>query len=110
GDIDLEMPKRGLDMPVVVDEVPFWLESESESEGSVSTHTSSYSSATTESTGTAQTTSEQYDVRNFQTGNQTGLAETLGNFGAMATTTGWSVGEGHGTSSSRSHGRSQTLK
>src|SRR5258707_4907320 len=56
GDIDLERPKKGFTMPVVVDEVPFWLESESETETWSShraeTRSSVITEEATESSGT----------------------------------------------------------
>jgi hypothetical protein len=110
GDIDLEMPKRGLDMPVVVDEEPFWLESESGGEGRTTSHSFTRSSATTDSAGTAASEAEQYAVLRDGSSEQNGMALSAGNFAGSAMTTGWSESEAYGTSWSRNWGRAQTLK
>ena len=50
GDIDLEKPKS-MTAPVVVGEIPVWLEFESQTEGSSTSHASTESEATSEGTG-----------------------------------------------------------
>lgn len=111
GDIDLTKPKPGITMPVVVDEIPFWLESESSTEGYA--HCTSYSESYT--TGEAVTKSEgesaTYAVINGnwnqqQTGSGTSAGESVASNTAM--TTAWA--EATTTSSGRTRGRSQTLK
>ncbi|TAL00091.1 MAG: type IV secretory system conjugative DNA transfer family protein [Rhodospirillaceae bacterium] len=107
---NLERPKHVLDKPVVVDEVPFWLESESESEGDTRSNSVSYSSATTETSGTAESTSEQYEVFEYASPEQRGMTLGTGRFTGSAMTTGTSESEGYATTRSRTLGRAQTLK
>jgi type IV secretory pathway TraG/TraD family ATPase VirD4 len=104
--INLERPKRVLDKPVVVDEVPFWLESESWSESESITRGESDSTSWTGSVGGSGSTSETYDLN----------GNILGSSGGVGSS--WGATEGGGYSSSRSEtrgtghtqGRSQTLK
>lgn len=108
---NLERPKHVLDKPVVVDETPFWLESESEGEGETWSHSDSYSSALTETSGTSESSSKQYRV--FEDGRETeqrGSADSSGSFAGSAYTTGESRSDSHGSTLSRTRGQSQTLK
>ncbi len=110
GDIDLEKPKRGITTPVVVDEVPFWLESESYSEGSTTSRASSESYATTETEGISESTAEMFRALEGQNPELQGLATTMGQMSSSTRSTGYSTSEGYASSTSRTSGRSQTLR
>lgn len=106
----LERPKHSLDKPVVVDEVPFWLESESEGESTTTSRSVSSSFATTETSGSAESSSEHYEVLDDASQELRGLALGAGAFTGAATTMGTSESEGYATTQSRARGRAQTLK
>lgn len=112
GDIDLERPKRGLTMPVVVDEVPFWLESESSTEGSATSRSVTHSVVTTEGSSTATSTSTTYTARENDEPEQRTVAEGASESEAAsyATAEGIAISEGYSHSHSRTRGRSQTLR
>jgi len=110
GDIDLERPKMGITMPVVVDEDPFWLESENLSEGSSTTRTVSESFSTTETAGMSAGTGEMFDAFEGTEPRLRGSVESLSETSSSATTTGATVSEGYVTSSGRTFGRSQALR
>ena len=107
---NLERPKHVLDKPVVVDEVPFWLESESEGESDTTSSSVSHSSATTETSGTAESASEHYEVLDDASPELRGMARSLGASIGAATTMGTGSSEGYATTHSRARGRAQTLK
>ncbi len=107
---NLERPKRVLDKPVVVDEMPFWLESESEGESNTRSASVSHSFGTTESSGTAESASEKYAVLDDASSELRGIARGSGAFTGTATTAGTSVSEGYATTRSHARGRAQTLK
>ncbi len=109
GDIDLESAKS-MTAPVVVDEVPFWLESTSESEGSATSRSYSESFSTTEGVGSSAGTSESYMVVDGQEMDDRTMAILASQSTSSTTTTGRSAGESFTTSQSRTVGRSQTLK
>jgi Type IV secretion-system coupling protein DNA-binding domain len=100
GDIDLERPKRGITMPVVVGEESFWLESESSTDGT------SRARATAHGTSVAQTSSEsisenpdEYDGRAIATsGSSSSIVENF------------SASESFGTNSSVTRGRAQAQR
>lgn len=104
--MNLERPKHILDKPVVVDEVPFWLESESwgsnESTTLTEGETSSWSSSEGESEGSSQGYNELDEERGYSESRSSSWSTSSG--GARTR----SVGETRGTSHAR--GRSQTLK
>ncbi|MDO8575983.1 MAG: type IV secretion system DNA-binding domain-containing protein [bacterium] len=107
---NLERPKHVLDKPVVVDEVPFWLESESEGESDTTSSSVSHSFATTETSGTAESASEHYEVLDNTSPELRGIALGSGAFTGAATTLGTGTSEGYATTRSRAQGRAQTLK
>lgn len=107
---NLERPKRVLDKPVVVDEVPFWLESESEGESETTSRSVSNSFATTETSGTAESASEHYEVLDNTSPELRGVALGSGAFTGAATTMGTGTSEGYATTRSHAQGRAQTLK
>jgi hypothetical protein len=110
GDIDLERPKKGFTMPVVVDEVPFWLDSETEtaggSSGTQTTRSSTSgqgtSSGTSHQEGRIEREGEELDQRNINEGNSEGESSFSSDGVAFA--------ESEGRNWSQSHGRHQTLK
>lgn len=110
GSFNLERPKHVLDKPVVVDEVPFWLDSESEGESDTTSSSVSHSSASTETSGTAESASEHYEVREDASPELHGMARSLGASIGAATTMGTGSSEGYATTRSRARGRAQTLK
>ena len=99
---DLERPKHSLDRPVVVDEVPFWLESESSTDGRSSSWSSSESSSSGSSAGSSEGALEREDGQivslsgGLSSGNTEGSSRSTGVSG--------------GTSHTDTRGRSQTLK
>jgi hypothetical protein len=105
--MSVERPKHILDKPIVVDEVPYWLESETNTSSASQTYTASEGTTWGASAGASEGYSAQFDpdindpyAINLSSGISSG--ET---FGTSATT---SFGETQGTA--RSVGRSQTLK
>jgi hypothetical protein len=110
GDIDLERPKKAFTMPVVVDEVPFWLESESESEGETrstttartSTQGQGTSSGTQQSEGRIEREGEELDQRTINAGTNEGESSF--------SSEGVGFSESEGSQRSRTQGRHQTLK
>jgi len=110
GDIDLQKPKPGISMPVVVDEEPFWLDSESTSVG----HTSSWS--TTESysqgigSGASSSTADSYFVTDNIDPELRGQVLSRSETSSSTLTTGSSYSTGGSESHARTTGRSQTLK
>jgi hypothetical protein len=109
GDIDLEKPKS-MTMPVVVDEVPFWLESESASEGTTRSRSYAESYSVSEGVGSSTGLAEAYAVIDGQDPEQRGMTTISGDSTTTITTTGASFGESTSESSSRTVGRAQTLK
>lgn len=112
---NLERPKRVLDKLVVVDEVPFWLESESTTTSS--NESFSYSSGTTSSTGTSTNTGASLGVQypydedaieieptSFTVGVQQGTSDSAGAGESYSET------RSRGTGESSTRGWSQTLK
>ncbi len=110
GDIDLERPKKGSMMPVVIDEVPFWLESESESEGGSTTTSYTRSYSVSEGSTETTTSSEGYTVRAGEESETRSINEGTGDGITRATTEGFAFGDSEGRSWSRSTSRHQTLK
>ncbi|MEI9932659.1 MAG: type IV secretory system conjugative DNA transfer family protein [Rhizomicrobium sp.] len=98
GDVELATPKPGLTMPVVIGEEPFWLESESSSEGVSRNYSTTTGASSGE--GKTETTSSVADGEEGSSteGSSSTISETM------------SVTEGRSTSSSRTRGRSQTLR
>lgn len=109
GDIDLEKTKA-MTMPVVVGEVPFWLESESETEGSSSSHTYATSYSVSDGTGTSAGTSDSFAVFDGQDPEQRGTTTSAGESKVEITTTGISESVTTASSSSQTRGRAQTLR
>ncbi|MGO8754653.1 MAG: type IV secretory system conjugative DNA transfer family protein [Gallionellaceae bacterium] len=107
---NLERPKRVLDKSVVVDEVPFWLESESEGESETTSSSVSHNFATTETSGTAESISERYEMLDGASPEMRGMAHGSGAFTGAATTMGTGASEGYATTHSSARGRAQTLK
>jgi hypothetical protein len=112
GDIDLEKPKTGLDVPMVVGEEPFWLESESGTEAISESRAQTFSRSASAGSATNQSLAQQLTVDNFalvQT-NPTSQVISAGGSEQATTTRGYSESEGSSTSRSRTWGRSQVLK
>jgi len=110
GDIDLERPKRGITAPVVIGEEPFWLESESQSEGfstaSATTHSSSASDMNSESSGT----STLFSGAAGEPLEQRGATEISVGMSGRTTSEGVATTESESRSESRTSGRSQVLR
>lgn len=103
---NLEQPKHVLDKPVVVDEVPFWLESESETDTWGTTRTESESYGTGVTSGSGSGLADRYDTQgNFigSSGSTSGSDGTSESWGSSSTE---STSEG----GARSKGWSQTLR
>lgn len=103
---NLEQPKHILDKPVVVDEVPFWLESESETESWGTSRTTGESYQYGSSSGASDGFSETYDRQ----GNVTGSSGSTGLSGASSEGWGSSSSETRSQGGGRTSGRAQTLK
>lgn len=103
---NLERPKHILDKPVVVDEVPYWLESESYGETVGVSFTSSRSENWGEASNFMSSGNESFgpDGRRLGTGTSAGFSEGMSNGG------GRSSAEGSSRAWSSTSGRSQTLK
>lgn len=116
---NLERPKRILDKPIVVDEVPYWLESESWTTSESSTNSESSTTSSSESsnwslgTGASSGRSDSYDANN---GNQLSYGTSEGRSsndsygGGSANGWGSTHGESRTSGSSNTQGRSQTLR
>jgi len=103
---NLEQPKHVLDKPVVVDEVPFWLESEDKNETWGTTQTSSDSYQYGSSSGGSESLSETYDLQGNVTGRSASTASSGGSSEGWGSSSSESTSQGGG----RTSGRSQTLK
>jgi hypothetical protein len=103
---NLERPKHVLDKPVVVDEVPYWLESEGWGESEGSSTGVATSSSWGSSSGGSESLSQNYDLlgRELGSGSAAGLSSSESYGGGSSSSESRSVGSG------RSWGRSQTLK
>lgn len=104
---NLERPKHSLDKPVVVDELPYWLESESWGSNESSTTSSSESTTWGSSSGTSTGQSSSYGPDG---GDPYGTGASEGSSSSES----WGAGSSYGTTetsgTSTGHGRSQTLK
>lgn len=106
---NLERPKHVLDKLVVVDEVPFWLESESAATGATETESISSMDSWSETVGTTSGTSAGAQiVDGEQVSEHTGTSQGT----STSSTVGGSTTRSSSTSRSESftQGRSQTLK
>lgn len=110
GDIDLERPKKGITMPVVVDEEPFWLESESYTESSSESRSTSDTTATGETAGSSEGTAELFHALEDMDPELRGLSAVRGTNVSTSTNAGRAVSEGRALSTGRTLGRSQTLR
>lgn len=115
----LERPKRALDKPVVVDEIPYWLDSESwttsdstttsDSSTASGSDTSNWSSITNTSSVAGDSFGPDDDnVRGSTLSEGTGSSEGIGG----SSSEGWArtSGEARTSGASESHGRSQTMR
>jgi hypothetical protein len=104
--LNLERPKHVLDKPVVIDEVPYWLESESETEGESASWSTTESSTWTTGSGASESFSQGYSSQDEE------LGYSLGEGSSNSESYGGGSGSTSGGSSmsSRTRGRSQTLK
>lgn len=103
---NLEQPKHILDKPIVVDEVPFWLESESDTESWSNSRTTSENYGYGSSSGDSDGSSETYDRQ----GNVISSSGSTGASSGTSETWGSSSSESISHGGSRTSGRSQTLK
>ncbi len=110
GEFNLTKPKPGITMPVVTDEVPFWLESESTSDGHAYSMVYSESSATSDASAQTEGQSAIYDVINQNWSQQSGLTFNAGSTVVSGTSRSTAWAEGHTDSQNRTQGKSQTLK
>lgn len=109
GDIDLEKPKSML-APMVVDEVPFWLESYSESEGYSESRSFSQTFSTSEGNGVSSSNSESFVVVDGEESDTRRMGTQSSQSSERSTATGTTYSEDYSSSRSTTHGRSQTLK
>lgn len=103
---NLEQPKHVLDKPIVVDEVPFWLESESETESWGTSHSMGASYGYGSSSGVSDGTGETYDRQGNVIGSSGSTGANIGTSESWGSSSNESSSEG----GSRAFGRSQTLK
>jgi hypothetical protein len=108
GDIDLERPK--ITMPVVVNEVPFWLESESSSESWGESRASTRSATTSEGNTTSTGSTLSYAALEGEEPEQRALAESAAEAVSRMSAEGFATTDGSSRSESRTRGRSQTLR
>lgn len=104
---NLERPKHVLDKLTVVDEVPYWLESDSETTSSATTRTAGESSGWASASGASAGSSEM-----FRPDEQDPIGSGLssGTFSSNSDSGGRSSSHGETQGYSRTAGRSQTLK
>jgi len=103
---NLERPKHILDKPIVVDEVPYWLESETDTESSSSTFSTSETSSWGSSSAISEGSSEHFDEYDRDRGSGSVSSRSDGSFESYGST----QSSSETTGQSRSRGRSQTLK
>lgn len=104
--LNLERPKHILDKSVVVDEVPYWLESSSETEGEGESWSTAESSTWGSTTGASETFSQGYSRDEEELGySEIGGSSATESYGGGSTST-----VGGSRMSSRTTGRAQTLK
>lgn len=108
GDIDLERPK--VTMPVVVDEVPFWLESESTSEALSTSQSVTHSFTTSEGSTAGTGTTTTYFAPEGEQPEQRGISEIGSKGRSEITAEGTAITEGSSRTYSRTRGRAQTLR
>jgi hypothetical protein len=104
---NLEKVKHVLDKPVVIDEVPYWLESEGWSESKGSGYSNGASSTWSSGTGESGGLAERYSAIGadpYEAVVSTGETMNEGSGGGSSYSESWSSSSGY------AHGRSQTLK
>jgi hypothetical protein len=104
---NLERAKHILDKPTVVDEVPFWLESESYTDSGSDTSGSSTGGSSSRSSGTSEGGADQYsgdDALPYGRSQNTGSSESTTDASA------WGSNESSTHGWANTQGRSQTLK
>ena len=104
---NLERPKHILDKPIVVDEIPYWLDSESWTTSESSTTSGSESSSWSSGTGASSGLSTNYGANGSD---PLGYAEAQGSSSSESVGGGSSSGWASTSGSSNAHGRSQTLR
>jgi hypothetical protein len=107
GTFNLERPKHVLDRLTVVDEVPFWLESESTSESEGSSTSTSSSDSWSRTTGTSEGGADTYRGEEIE---RRGWSESRSSSDSASDGGGSGYSETSSHASSRTWGRSQTLK
>jgi hypothetical protein len=110
GDIDLERPKRGITTPVVVGEEPFWLESESESEGFATSRGITRSSSASETNSVSSGMGTVYIGGSGEELEQHGATEIAIETSGLTTTEDVATTETGSRSYARTKGRSQVLR
>jgi hypothetical protein len=104
----LERPKHVLDKLTVVDDVPYWLESEGWSDSESITNSATDSGAWGRSVSASAAHVETYDSQGRGPFGPVRL--TTGVSTAASESGGWSTGLAHTTGRTSTHGRAQTLK
>jgi hypothetical protein len=104
---NLERPKHALDRPTVVDEVPFWLDSESFTEGEATSSGSSSGGSASQSAGISAGQTDQYQGDDFL---PYGRSQGAGTSESASAGSAWGQNESTNSSWSNTSGRSQTLK
>jgi hypothetical protein len=104
--INLERPKHVLNKPIVVDEVPYWLESESSTDGRSDSWSETETSSWSSTTGSSESASQGYSID----GDELGSSAAFGSSSSESVGGGSSSTRGGSTISSTTHGRSRTLK
>jgi hypothetical protein len=110
GTFNLERPKHVLDKPIVVDEVPYWLDSESETDTSSSTYTTGETSGWSRSEGASVGLSNRYAPEAINRDNLLGVSQSTGTTSSDSYSGSSHQSGSNSQGSSRTFGRSQTLK
>jgi Helicase HerA, central domain len=107
---NLERPKHILDKPVVVDEVPYWLESQMTAESEGTARTAGESAGWAEASGSSDSAGESFRLLPDGTLDQTGVVENAGTFASEMRSGVRSLSLSEISGRTVTTGRSETLK
>jgi len=111
GDLDLELPKTGLDMPVVVGEELAWLHSEGGSETASTVRTSTHGFSTSAGETRVQATADAFELVNgIERTNATGRTKSVSVSSQSVSAEAWSESAAIGSAETKQWGRSQTFR
>jgi len=109
GTFNLERPKHVLDKPVVVDEVPYWLESESSTDSYSTTEMTGETSGWQSASGSTEGQSERFGPEPDKY-DPYGVSRSTSSISSMGESGSTHSSYGHTEGWSRTSGRGQTLK